>query len=58
MDSESVMAVVRESSAAGSALGVTSTPTFFFDGQLFGETATSYGDFDQQLRTALDQGIG
>lgn len=58
MDSDEVAATIQDSIEAGQQLGVTSTPTFFLDGAKFGDSANSYAEFDQQLRTALDQGIG
>ncbi|CAL9451890.1 hypothetical protein SUDANB95_02448 [Actinosynnema sp. ALI-1.44] len=58
MASADVQAVIDRDLADGQALGVSSTPTFFLNGEKFTPTAKTYPDVDRELRAKIDAALG
>ncbi|XVV07438.1 DsbA family protein [Actinosynnema sp. CA-248983] len=56
--SPEVQAVIDRDLADGQALGVTSTPTFFLNGEKFTPSGDTYADVDRELRAKIDQALG
>lgn len=58
MSSADVQAVIDRDLADGQALGVSSTPTFFLNGEKFTPTGKTYPDVDRELRAKIDAALG
>lgn len=56
--SPDVQAVIDRDLADGQALGVSSTPTFFLNGEKFTPSGDTYADVDRELRAKIDQALG
>lgn len=54
MASPEVQAVIDRDTADGRALGVTGTPTFFVDGELFRPRGATAAEVDRELRARID----
>ncbi|MDX8056171.1 thioredoxin domain-containing protein [Lentzea sp. BCCO 10_0798] len=57
MASPEVKAAIDRDIADAGTLGVTSTPTFFFNGAKFEPTGQSYGEIDRELRAKIDAAL-
>ncbi|CAM3363820.1 thioredoxin domain-containing protein [Kibdelosporangium persicum] len=57
MTSAEVQAVIDEGVRDGRELQVTSTPTFFLNGEKFEPTGQSFGDVDRELRAKIDEAL-
>jgi protein-disulfide isomerase len=55
--SEEVQAVIDRDLADGAAVGVTSTPTFFLDGEEFQPSGGTIADVDRELRAKIDEAL-
>ncbi|WP_199440222.1 DsbA family protein [Umezawaea beigongshangensis] len=55
--SEEVRATIERDVADGTAAGVTSTPTFFLNGEEFRPSGGTIADADRELRAAIDEAL-